>query len=179
MANTLEEQIYDILFRTRDKVRANMERERINASGRTSASIRVEKRGNMIALVGGNDGVHSITDAPDIDAPNTAPIPTLEIGRKGGGNPPVPRGFYYIIREWSRVKGISFANESERSTFAYFLSRKIAREGTKRHTQHANVYSAPVNEAKEEIKNAINSTIAGVLRNALSNVHTLKGAFTN
>lgn len=179
MANTLESDIMSILDRTGDKIRANMEREGVNASGRTSASIRTEQRGNWLLLLGGYNTEHSVADAPTgIVAPNTAPIPTLEVGRKGGGNPPVPKGFYYIIREWSREKGISFATEAERNTFSFFLSRKIAREGTQRHANHIDIYSTPVTEAKEEIKKAISNTFAGAIRAAISNVNSLQGAFT-
>lgn len=178
MANTLEAKILDILNDARDDIRANMEREHVNASGRTSASIRVEKKDGHLFLIGGNNKTHGVAGAQGIQAPDTAPIPTLEIGRKGGGNPPVPRGFYYIIREWTRVKGISFFNESERNTFSFFLSRKIAREGTMRNKTHINIYSEPVNKAKIKISDAIKSEFGNSIRAALSSVSNLKGAFT-
>lgn len=176
----LERQIIAILTQARDETRANMQAQRINASGRTSASLRVEKYDGGVRFVGGTNGTHSVQDAPDIYAADTAPIPTLEFGRAGGGTPPVPRGFYYIIREWTRAKGINFANESERGTFAYFLARKIAREGTKRHTLPADVYSTPVMNARERIELAIKSSLQNTLRAALSGakVTNLQGAFT-
>ena len=43
----------------------------------------------------------------------------------------VPKGFYYIIREWSMAKGIPFASRSELNTFAHFTAKKIAEKGTK------------------------------------------------
>lgn len=178
MASTLEDDILRILEETRDEIRANMAREGVNASGRTSASIRVRKEGDALQLVGGYDSTHSVDG---YSAPDTAPIPTLEVGRKGGGNPPVPRGFYYIIREWSKVKGISFADESERNTFAFLLSRKIAREGTRRHTDNKDIYSTPVNTAKERIIQAVNASVGNTLRAAIGGVQvsSLRGAFTN
>lgn len=183
MANDLEAQIIAILTQARDEMRANMQAQRINASGRTSASLRVEKYTQGLRLVGGTNGTHAVQDAPSllgIEAADTAPIPTLEFGRAGGGNPPVPRGFYYIIREWTRAKGINFASESERGTFAYFLARKIAREGTKRNQMPADVYSTPVMNAKERIDKAVKSSVQNTLRAALAGmrVENLQGAFT-
>lgn len=177
----LEQQIIEVLTQARDEMRANMQAQNINASGRTSASLRVEKYAGGVRLVGGTDGMHPVSDAPSgIDAADTAPIPTLEFGRAGGGNPPVPRGFYYIIREWSREKGLSFASESERGTFAYFLARKIAREGTKRHQIPADVYSTPVMNARERIETAIKSSLRNTISAALSGatVTNIEGAFT-
>ena len=183
MANELETQIIRILTETRDEIRANMEAKKINSSGRTSASLRVEKFEGGYRLVGGTNTTHKVNDYPygDAQANDTAPIPTLEFGRSGGGNPPVPRGFYYIIREWSREKGINFASEKERSTFAYFLSRKIAREGTRRNTSHEDVYSTPVMLARQRIEQAINASISNTIRAALgqTEVSSIRGAFTD
>ena len=98
MANTLEADIIRILTDTRDKIRANMDAQKVNASGRTSASIRVEPYEGGVKLVGGTDSDRKIEDYPAIlgtlDVSDTAPIPTLEVGRVGGN-----------IREWSREKG--------------------------------------------------------------------------
>ena len=180
MANTLEADIIRILSETRDKIRANMDAQKVNASGRTSASIRVEPYDGGIKLVGGYDTTRKIEDYPSIlgtlDASDTAPIPTLEVGRVGGN---VPRGFYYIIREWSREKGLNFSSESERGTFAYFVARKIARSGTKRSIAPIDVYSTPVEEAKEKINEILRESLSHTVRAALggSSVKGLKGAF--
>ena len=183
MASELEGQIIKILEETRDEIRANMEAQKINASGRTSASLRVEKFEGGYRLIGGTNSKHNIPDYPfgGVQANDTAPIPTLEVGRAGGGEPPVPRGFYYIIREWSRAKNINFTSEKERSTFAYFLSRKIAKEGTKRHTAPADVYSTPVMVARQRIEQAVNATIANTIKAALGGmeIKNLRGAFTD
>lgn len=180
MANTLEADIIRILSETRDKIRANMDAQKVNASGRTSASIRVEPYEGGVKLVGGTDSDHKIEDYPAImgtlDASDTAPIPTLEVGRVGGN---VPRGFYYIIREWSREKGLNFSSESERGTFAYFVARKIARSGTKRSTAPLDIYSTPVEEAKVKINEILRESLSHTVRAALggSSVKGLKGAF--
>lgn len=185
MANTLESDIIRILTETREQIRANMDAAHVNASGRTSASIRVEPYDGGVRLVGGYDTTHRISDYPRIlgslDAPDTAPIPTLEVGRKGGGEPPVPRGFYYIIRQWSRDKGLQFSSETERGTFAYFLARKIARQGTKRHEAPVNIYSEPVNTAKAAILQLFQDNVSRTVRAALGagTVKGLAGAFTN
>lgn len=176
MANTLEADIIRILSETRDKIRANMDAQKVNASGRTSASIRVEPYEGGVKLVGGTDSDHKIEDYPSIIGTDTAPIPTLEVGRVGGN---VPRGFYYIIREWSREKGLNFSSESERGTFAYFVARKIARSGTKRSTAPLDIYSTPVEEAKVKINEIIRESLSRTVRAALggSSVKGLKGAF--
>lgn len=180
MANTLEADIIRILTDTRDKIRANMDVKKVNASGRTSASVRVEPYDGGVKLVGGYDTTHKIEDYPAIlgtlDASDTAPIPTLEVGRVGGN---VPRGFYYIIREWSREKGLNFSSESQRGTFAYFVARKIARSGTKRSTDQVDIYSTPVEEAKVKINEILRESLSRTVRAALggSSVKGLKGAF--
>lgn len=176
MATTLEADIIRILSDTRDKIRANMEAQHVNASGRTSASIRVEPYEGGVRLVGGYDQRRDIPNAPGIYGNETAPIPTLEFGREGGK---VPRGFYYIIKDWTRAKSLSFENESERATFAYFVARKIARSGTKRHTAPLDIYSTPVIEAKAKINEMLRESVSRTVRAALggSTVKGLKGAF--
>lgn len=83
------------------------------ASGRTAASIQPEVKV-------GSESIEAVLWGRRF-------FQGLETGRKGGK---VPRGFYYMLKQWSIDKGIQFAKESERSTFAYFLARKIAAEGT-------------------------------------------------
>ena len=175
MASKLETDIIAILEQTRLQIQARMQAQKINASGRTSASIRVEQYDGGVRLVGGYNTTHSVQSSPfQLDVQDTAPIPTLEVGREGGK---VPRGFYYIIREWTREKGLSFANEQERATFAYFVARKIARTGTRRHVTNADVYSTPVVQAKDEVKNIFSQTVRGALLG--DSVKSLRGAFTD
>ena len=174
MAKDLKGQITDALTQTRDEIRANMEAKRINASGRTSASLRVDEYPLGVRLVGGSDRTHTIP--PGIYASDTAPIPTLEVGRAGGK---VPQGFYYIIREWTKEKGLSFANESERNTFSYFVARKIAREGTKRNVMPVDVYSTPVEKAKRTIADLVRRRTDDTIKKALggASVATIQTAF--
>lgn len=136
-------------------IRANMQAKGINASGRTSASVHVRTSGNLIELVGGGE--------------NTAPFPTVEVGRAGGN---VPAGFYRIIKEWSRVKGISFETEGGRSRFAYFTARKIARQGTQRHMQPVDVYSETVKRTAAKIDTILQRWLLGrVQAEVRMNVH--------
>lgn len=166
MANALSDEIMRVLDETGAEIRANMEREGLNASGRTSASIHTRNEGTRLLLVGGGNG--------------SAPIPTLELGRRPGK---VPAGFYGIILEWTREKGLQFPDETERKTFAYFLSRKIAREGSERYrepSKRKDVYSTAVENAKRKITDIVRANARGTIVAALGGVQTksLRGAFT-
>lgn len=135
MADNVSNTIAGILMQARDEIRANMQTQNINASGRTSSALQVRQVGSRLELVK--------------VAGENAPFQTLQYGRAGGK---VPAGFYYIIKQWTRDKGLSFDSETDRGTFAYFTARKIAREGTRRHeTPNTQVYSEPIKKASEEI----------------------------
>ena len=139
MADNVSNTIAGILTQARDEIRANMQTQNINASGRTSSALQVRQNGSRIELVK--------------VAGENAPFHTLQYGRAGGK---VPAGFYYIIKQWTRDKGLSFSNETERGTFAYFTARKIASEGTKRHeTPNEQVYSEPIKKATESIESVV------------------------
>jgi hypothetical protein len=131
---TIDEYIEQRLEKLKGEIVGNMEAKKINASGRTASSFRVEKYDNGFRLIGGGEGA--------------APLFTLEVGRVAGK---VPMGFTSILVQWSRDKGITFATERERNTFAYFLGKKIAKEGTKRNKQKEDVYSSAVKSAVEDI----------------------------
>lgn len=158
-----------ILLQARDDIRANMSQRGVNASGRTSASIRVRETDTGFALVGGGGGVHIVSGQPrgeDVTAGDTAPIPTLEVGRPGGR---VPRGFYYILKQWTRDKGLAFAKESERQTFAYVLAKKIARSGTRRHVAPVDVFSTPAKNAAKNIQSDMSLRVATEIKKVLTN----------
>lgn len=151
MTDEIVGKIAGILTSARDNIRASMESKGVNASGRTSASLQVVQRGDSIMLIKA--------------AGNNAPMQTLQTGRAGGK---VPAGFYDIIKQWSRDKGLSFANERERNTFAYFTARKIAREGTARHKEPIEVYDTIVDDAVEEIRSVSRSYVLGELNTIVS-----------
>lgn len=166
MDNQLERDILRILNETADKIRANMQAKGVNASGRTSASIHTEQRGSSFVLVGGGYGA--------------APIPTLESGRRAGK---VPAGFYQIIIQWTKDKGLPFPSETERNTFAYFVARKIARYGSERHrdpSKRLDIYSTAVTEAKAELQAVFAASARRTIAASLQGfgVKTLRGAFT-
>ena len=144
----ITDQIAQILERCKTQIQANMASHNINASGRTSKSLTVERYAGGVRLISKGEKV--------------APFETVQYGRQAGK---VPKGFYYIIKEWSREKGLTFDRESERSTFAYFLSRKIAREGTQRHrTPDEQVYTPAVTEAVKEIRATIGANVVQIIK---------------
>lgn len=161
--------VVEILVRAREDILRNMAQKNINASGRTAASIIIRETESGFAIVGGNGKTHAVEMYPrhagqTVQVSDTAPLPTLEIGRPAGR---VPRGFYYIIKEWTREKGLHFGSESERQTFAYFLSRKIAREGTRRHEVPEDVYSTPAQQAAAKIRTDVMAMAQVAVRNVI------------
>lgn len=169
MANDLRKNIVDVLQQCKQEIQANMSAKGINASGRTSRAFAVKEGADNVSLVLGAGESVSIPCKPrgvgSVQV-GIAPLDTLEIGRPAGK---VPRGFYYIIKQWTRDKGLSFGSEGERQTFAYFLSRKIAREGTKRYKQHEDVWSTPVNKARESLRTDIRVAIAAQVHSIVTN----------
>ena len=163
---TLEQDIIRVLDQAKSEIQANMASKRINASGRTSRGFRVEVYNGGIRLVLAHDETAQVECKPrgfGSVTVGTAPLSTLEIGRPGGG---VPRGFYYMIKQWTRDKGLTFASESERQTFSYFTARKIMKKGTQRNTHHEDVYSTPLQKAQEELQKDIRTYITGAVYEA-------------
>lgn len=136
--NNLEQRVTERLERLRAEIVGNIENKGITASGRTQRSLVVEQYDGGVRL--------------KAEQADRAPIPTLEIGRPSGK---VPKRFYLILAEWSRDKDIPFATERERKTFAYFLGKRIAEEGTRRHLANEDVYSTAVQEAAKDISGII------------------------
>lgn len=169
MDDTLKTGIVARLQQCGETIRANMQARKINASGRTSASIRVRETATGVQLVGGNSGTHNVEAPFGLQQRNTAPLPTVEVGRAGGE---VPKGFYYIIKQWSREKGLRFRSEQERGTFAYFTARKIAREGTKRNKANEDIYSTAVTEAAADIRAQFTANVRNTIRMAIGGITT-------
>lgn len=167
---TLTEEILLVLTKAKEEIQANMANKGINASGRTSRGFAVEQDNEGVRLVLRHDEYGSVKCLPngfkynlDSVVVGTAPLSTLEIGREGGR---VPRGFYYIIKEWTREKGLTFATESERQTFSYFTARKIMRQGTQRHYTPEDIWSTPVNNAAQ----AVRETASRILQAEIHNI---------
>lgn len=129
----------------KQRIIANHERAGQVASGRTRASLRVEMSKDGGVLWG------------------RKPFGTLETGRKPGK---VPKGFYGIILQWVKDKGISVENPE---TFAYFVSRKIAAEGTAlyRIGGRTDIYS---NEIPKTI-DSIGKRLTGFLEVKIDNIN--------
>lgn len=167
----LSDDIVKALTQARDEIRANMDAQGINASGRTSRGFAVEVTKDGYQLVLRHDEKGSVACLPNGNRygltsveVGAAPLSSLEIGREGGR---VPRGFYYIIKQWTREKGLQFATESERQRFSYFTARKIVKEGTGRHKRPVKVYDVPVKKAKATISNDIRAAVVGAMTEAV------------
>ena len=142
----IKKRVADRLSQAVAEIQAAMASGNINASGRTSASFRVVETEDGLQLVGGGK--------------DTAPIATLEVGRRPGN---VPAGFTAILEQWSRDKGLQFETESKRKSFAYLLGRKIEREGTQRYREPQNVYSSITRQAADDIGEMIKGMLASVI----------------
>ena len=149
--------VTEILTQLGEQIKTNLASNDVNASGRTSRSIKVVDYGEGVKLVSDKSETLSLDTPRGTAVLKAAPMETTEIGREGGR---VPRGFYYIIKQWSKEKGLNFDTESERGTFAYFVAQKIAREGTARHKQRIDVYSQAVTQAKPTITNAVGGAVS-------------------
>lgn len=147
--------ILTILERCKSDIELNMDTQDVNASGRTVGSLAVvsDAKGLRLGLFG---NAH-------------APLGTLEIGRAGGR---VPAGFYQIIKQWTRDKGLQFLNESERGTFSYFVARKIARDGTQRHSLPVDVYSTPTKAARNDIEAVLRNMIQAFITTSVQSTKT-------
>ena len=146
--NIIIDDIISALDEAKAAIQSRMEEARINATGNTSRSFRVELYDGGVRLVMGGT------------AERTAPLPSLEVGRPPGA---VPKGFADILYEWSKAKGIPFESESRRRSFSYLLGRRIAREGTIRHGRHVDIYSSIVVEAARSIPVGIAKSITAFI----------------
>lgn len=151
----IRQNIAAILERCKADIETNMQTQDINASGRTVGSL---------AVVSDNEGLRL-----GLFGNAHAPLGTLEVGRAGGR---VPSGFYQIIKQWTRDKGLQFVTESERGTFAYFVARKIAREGTQRHRLPVDVYSTPAKAAKNAIESVLRNMIQAFVKTSVQSTKT-------
>ena len=134
--NEVQDIVFEELEDLRKRIIANIAGTGRTASGSTADSMHTEKTKQGATLLG------------------RAAFGALETGRKPGN---VPAGFYQIIRQWVIDKGFSFDSLSERNSFAYLVSRKIAREGTLLYRNGANgdVYSHEIPDTVDKIKERV------------------------
>lgn len=125
------------LQQLKDRIIANHRTAGQVASGRTIASMQVE-----------------ITDDGGILWGRQA-FGTLETGRKGGK---VPKGFYHIILQWVKDKGLD-AQVDNPKTFAYFVAKKIAKEGTElyRTGGRNDIYTPEIERTMESLADKISA----------------------
>lgn len=148
--------IAQILLQARDEIRANMAAKGINASGRTSAALQVVQRGGKIELI-------------KLEGQN-APFGTLQYGRAKGR---VPRGFFYIIQQWTRDKGFSFENEKHRNAFTAYVVNKVKTEGTNRHRSPRNdIYDEPLAKAVDGVRQEARKHVIDGIKAVLESGYT-------
>jgi hypothetical protein len=148
----IKERIINILTQAVSDIRQRMADENENASGRTSASLRVEDRGSSVALVIGSE------------TERTAPAESLEVGEGPGMREPT---FKSIIHQWSKDKGISFDDERERWRFAVCTARKIEREGTQRHKSPVDIYSSILDGVAEKVRQTMFAEVTQRIENQI------------
>jgi hypothetical protein len=148
----IKERIINILTQAVSDIRQRMADENENASGRTSASLRVEDRGSSVALVIGSE------------TERTAQAESLEVGEGPGMREPT---FKSIIHQWSKDKGISFDDERERWRFAVCTARKIEREGTQRHKSPVDIYSSILDGVAEKVRQTMFSEVTQRIENQI------------
>jgi hypothetical protein len=148
----IKESIINILTQAVSDIPQRMADENENASGRTSASLRVEDRGSSVALVIGSE------------TERTAPAESLEVGEGPGMREPT---FKSIIHQWSKDKGISFDDERERWRFSVCTARKIEREGTQRHKSPVDIYSSILDGVAEKVRQTMFSEVTQRIENQI------------
>ena len=151
--NVVVDEVERVLLDVRDEIRAKMASEGINASGRTSAGIQVQRYESGVRLV--------------LTGERVAPLATLEVGRRGGK---VPMGFTDIIEQWSRDKGLTFPRERDRRSFSYLAARKIAARGTLRHETPVDVYSEEVQRGLLRLRQNIKAQVTEYIHNSLIHI---------
>lgn len=137
-----------ILDECRVEIQRNMADNDINASGRTSASFKVEKYEGGVRLVSRGD--------------NIAPFASLETGNEPAWVP------INTLRQWVIEKRIEFNSEEERERFVWNLQQKIGWEGTERHRNpNNNITTPPITEAVEKLKEATKTMILTEIKSVI------------
>lgn len=152
---SIEEQVQRQLEDAAESIKKNLDDNKINASGRTSRAIKVQRIASGFVLGKFPEGER------------TAPLQTLEIGRPAGK---VPKGFKYIIWDWMDDKGISTGDPKTDARIAGAIAygkKGIKNIGTRRHREHKDVFSTPVKMAAAEISRNINAIFATEIKNII------------
>lgn len=158
------EGIKDVVRRGMEDLKAAIQKRMAetgyNASGRTSASLRVDAEGDTAALVGS---------------------PALLAAERGRGPGAVPRDFVSIIREWVRSRGVDYNGYQPRGVTATLspeqkldglsgaIAHSIMKRGTVLHRKgmSRDVYSKALDDALSKIGEGV----AGVLSLEIETIH--------
>lgn len=135
-----------------------MSSEGVNASGRTSKSLRVEDRGNSLVLViGGDESAYG----------RTAPLETLEIGSRPG-----LRGSWFksVIYNWTIDKGMAFESDSHRWAVSTIIARNIEERGTKRHSNHIDIYTSVLSKTMDGLRSLIAQDFGQAIQTMLKSI---------
>ena len=162
----LKQEIVNILLEAKDEIISNIDTEGIRASGKTQKSLKVVEYENGVQLVGGGG--------------DTAPIETLQYGRKAGK---VPKGFTEIIVKWMEDKSINVkqvpykrkpsanwqpkytVEERSKRIAAASIANHIKNFGTLRYrNNNLNVYTPVVEKVKEKVGKMILASIRESLK---------------
>ena len=134
--------IVKILDSAKNDIQSNMDRNKINASGRTTNSLTVERYDEGVRLVSRGEKV--------------APFATTEKGRPAGR---IPKGFFEILYQWSLDKGIAM-DDKERKKFSRALAFSIKKRGTERsRSQRNDIYTPIIEDVKIKIKDLVVASI--------------------
>lgn len=144
----LFDDIVKILDAAKTDIQSNMNTEKINATGRTSASLIVERTETSIRLVSRGNKIASFE--------------TVEEGSSGKNT---PSDFKSVIFKWSNDKGIAFKSDKERNLFAYNTAKKIKKEGTERYRNHKkNIYTPVLKIVTDKISQSTYASVKAILK---------------
>lgn len=129
--------IEEILQQLKSEILTQYEAKNLKASGNFARQLHILKKSDN----------HYQVIAPHY-------VYTFEHGRKAGK---VPKAFASIIYKWSEDKGITFANDKQRTRFAFAVANKISKQGTSQYRNNTNrgqIYTPAINKAITEIQEA-------------------------
>lgn len=134
------EELRDLAQRIADNIARNGQK----ASGKTAESLEVVEGSDSVTLVG-----RKYFDNLERGVPPWSSINKKKV-----------RSFGYILYQWSQDKGLTFADEDERKSFAFALAYKIANHGTElfREGGRADVYSSEIPDTIKRIIERMQNT---------------------
>lgn len=146
--DTIRNEVITALNSLADDIKQNMANANENATGRTSASFEVVVTDENISLVA--------------KAGDRAPIPTLEIGRGAGKQPPIE-----ALEEWVTAK-FGFIGK-EATGMAWAVAKKIEKVGTNRHNDNVDIYTSAVKAEAEELSKYLTVRITEKIKENIFN----------